>query len=163
MPDRLHLVEGRDESVAEVLEDHVALLNPRRRFAVRETRDGRFSVLVDRREGGPGVADSEIAGTAARSGNVVWVSVEGFVFEIGLAAAARRTVSDEAALAPPMPATVVRIAVSPGQRVSQGDLLVALEAMKMELPLRAPRDGVVRAIHCREGDLVQPGTVLIEL
>jgi len=163
MPDRLHLVEGPVESVAEVLDDHVALLNPRRRFAVRETGDGRFSVLADRSENDPGAGGPPIEATAARSGAVVWVSVEGFVFEIGVAAATRRATSDEAALAPPMPATVVRIAVSPGQRVSQGDLLVALEAMKMELPLRAPRDGVVRAIHCREGDLVQPGTVLIDI
>jgi 3-methylcrotonyl-CoA carboxylase alpha subunit len=35
--------------------------------------------------------------------------------------------------------------------------------MKMELPIRAPRDGVVTAVHCREGDLVQPGVVLVDL
>ena len=35
--------------------------------------------------------------------------------------------------------------------------------MKMELPLRAPRDGVVTAVHCREGELVQADTVLVEL
>jgi len=46
--------------------------------------------------------------------------------------------------------------------VAAGDLLIALEAMKMELAVRAPHDGVVKAIHCREGDLVQPGTPLIE-
>jgi biotin carboxyl carrier protein len=32
----------------------------------------------------------------------------------------------------------------------------------MELPIRAPRAGVVRAVHCREGELVQPGQVLID-
>jgi biotin carboxyl carrier protein len=35
--------------------------------------------------------------------------------------------------------------------------------MKMELPVRAPGDGVVAAVHCAPGDLVQPGTPLIEL
>jgi 3-methylcrotonyl-CoA carboxylase alpha subunit len=61
-----------------------------------------------------------------------------------------------------MSATVVRILVKPGDSVSNGDVLIALEAMKMELPIRAPRDGVVKAIHCQAGDLVQPGQQLIE-
>ena len=47
--------------------------------------------------------------------------------------------------------------------VRRGDVLVMLEAMKMELPLRAPHDGVVRAVRCAPGDLVQPGAPLVEL
>jgi biotin carboxyl carrier protein len=57
----------------------------------------------------------------------------------------------------------VRIAVKPGDAVKDGDVLIALEAMKMELPIRAPRDGVVRAVHCQPGDMVQPGQVLLDL
>jgi biotin carboxyl carrier protein len=38
-----------------------------------------------------------------------------------------------------------------------------LEAMKMELPITAPRAGRVKSIHCREGELVQPGVPLLEL
>jgi biotin carboxyl carrier protein len=70
---------------------------------------------------------------------------------------------DDASLRPPMAATVVRVAVAPGARVSAGDTLVVLEAMKMELPIRAPRDGVVRSVHCAEGHLVQPDMLLVEL
>jgi biotin carboxyl carrier protein len=66
-------------------------------------------------------------------------------------------------LTAPMPATVLKILARPGATVSRGDTLIILEAMKMELPLRASADGVVVAIHCREGQLVQPETVLIEL
>jgi 3-methylcrotonyl-CoA carboxylase alpha subunit len=66
-------------------------------------------------------------------------------------------------LTAPMPATVLKILALPGATVSRGDTLIILEAMKMELPLRASADGVVAAIHCREGELVQPETVLIEL
>jgi biotin carboxyl carrier protein len=62
-----------------------------------------------------------------------------------------------------MPATVVKVLVSAGSSVRRGDALVVLEAMKMELAVRAPRDGVVTAVHCREGDLVQPERVLIEI
>ena len=67
------------------------------------------------------------------------------------------------ALSSPMPATVRSILVKPGAAVSKGDVLIVLEAMKMELPLRAEGNGTVRAIHCAEGELVQPDTVLIEL
>ncbi|MEP6593964.1 MAG: biotin/lipoyl-containing protein [Acidobacteriota bacterium] len=35
--------------------------------------------------------------------------------------------------------------------------------MKMELPIRAPADGVVRAVHCRVGELVKPGVALVDL
>jgi 3-methylcrotonyl-CoA carboxylase alpha subunit len=62
-----------------------------------------------------------------------------------------------------MPATVVRVMAGAGARVARGETLVMLEAMKMELPVRAPRDGVVRAVHCKEGELVQPGVTLIDL
>lgn len=62
-----------------------------------------------------------------------------------------------------MPATVVRIIVEPGQRVSKGDVLIVLEAMKMELPIKAPRDASVKRIACRPGELVQPGVPLLEI
>ncbi len=63
----------------------------------------------------------------------------------------------------PMPATVVQILVTTGQQVATGDTLLTLEAMKMQLPVRAPRDGVVRAIHCKVGELVQPGVQLVDV
>jgi pyruvate carboxylase subunit B len=62
-----------------------------------------------------------------------------------------------------MPATVRRINVEPGATVKKGDTLLVLEAMKMELPVRAPVDGTVTSVSCREGDLVQAGVVLVEL
>lgn len=103
------------------------------------------------------------SGVAARGGDRLWVQVEGHVFEVSVGAAKASTARDADALTPPMPATVTRVAVKVGDAVASGDLLVALEAMKMELPIRAPREGVVRAVHCQPGDLVQPGHVLIEI
>ena len=79
----------------------------------------------------------------------------------------RRTAPDEAttrcSLLAPMPATVVSILVKQGDAVTQGQTLVLLDAMKMELPIRAPADGVVTSVHCREGDLVEADAVLLEL
>ncbi|HUK36156.1 MAG TPA: biotin/lipoyl-containing protein [Vicinamibacterales bacterium] len=66
-------------------------------------------------------------------------------------------------LAAPMPATVVKVLVTPGQAVRQGETLVVLEAMKMELAIRAPADGVVQTVNCHEGELVQPDRTLVEL
>jgi biotin carboxyl carrier protein len=66
-------------------------------------------------------------------------------------------------LTAPMPATVLKVLVAVGARVKKGETLVILEAMKMELPLRASADATVTAVGCREGELVQPETVLVEL
>ena len=62
----------------------------------------------------------------------------------------------------PMPATVTTLNVEPGQPVKLGDVLIVLEAMKMELPLRSPRDGVIKQVNCKKGELVQPGVALLE-
>ena len=69
----------------------------------------------------------------------------------------------ESVLASPMPATVVTVHVAPGQTVRRDDTLVVLEAMKMELSVRSPRDGVVESVSCRQGELVQPGVPLVAL
>lgn len=67
------------------------------------------------------------------------------------------------ALAAPMPATVAAVLVQPGAVVAAGDTLVRLEAMKMELAIRAPAAGRVAAVDCRAGELVQPGRPLVTL
>ncbi|PYQ96302.1 MAG: acetyl-CoA carboxylase biotin carboxyl carrier protein subunit [Acidobacteria bacterium] len=61
-----------------------------------------------------------------------------------------------------MPATVIRVAVKPGDAVKKGDIVLVLEAMKMELPIRAAGDGVVAMVRCREGELVQADATLVE-
>ena len=63
----------------------------------------------------------------------------------------------------PMPATVVKIQVQTGDQLEKGDTILLLEAMKMELPVRAPGDARVKAICCREGDLVPADATLVEL
>lgn len=63
----------------------------------------------------------------------------------------------------PMPGKVIAVRVAPGQRVAKGDELLVVEAMKMENALRAPRDGTVKAVSARVGEMVSPGAVLVEL
>lgn len=69
----------------------------------------------------------------------------------------------DAGVMSPMPASVVSIRATVGQTVTEGETLIVLEAMKMELPIKAPRRGVVTAVHCAKGDLVQPGVNLLEI
>jgi biotin carboxyl carrier protein len=102
----------------------------------------------------------------AADGDRRQVFVNGEVYDLQVEAAGRaRRVPRGGTdlLTVPMPARVSRILVVVGQAVRRGDVVVTLEAMKMELPLRAPRDGSVRSLTCREGDLVQPGASLLEI
>jgi 3-methylcrotonyl-CoA carboxylase alpha subunit len=103
----------------------------------------------------------------AGSGDRRQVFVDGEVYDlvVGTEADGRPRPGRQASdlLAAPMPARVTAIIVEPGQRVARGDILLKLEAMKMELAVRAPHDGTVKSIACRVGELVQPGVGLMEL
>ncbi|MCA2980067.1 MAG: biotin/lipoyl-binding protein [Myxococcaceae bacterium] len=61
----------------------------------------------------------------------------------------------------PMPGKVVKVLVRDGERVTRGQALIVLEAMKMEQTTSAPADGVVKAVQVREGDQVTAGQVLV--
>jgi acetyl-CoA carboxylase biotin carboxyl carrier protein len=59
--------------------------------------------------------------------------------------------------------TVWKIEVTEGQSVSEGDVLVILESLKMEMPVEAPQAGTVKEIRCRESQPVNEGDVLVVL
>jgi acetyl-CoA/propionyl-CoA carboxylase, biotin carboxylase, biotin carboxyl carrier protein len=63
----------------------------------------------------------------------------------------------------PMQGTIIKIAVSDGQRVSAGDPVVVLEAMKMEQPLTAHKDGTVTGLAVEVGQTVTAGAAICEL
>lgn len=127
-------------------------------FTVTALGNGRFRVFDGQRQ-----RLAYAAGPPAAR----WVFLDGHVYVIDVTASGDssevRALHDGMALASPMPATVATISVTPGQDVSQGDKLIMLEAMKMELPIKAPRDGRVKSVGCRVGDLVQPGVALVVL
>ncbi len=66
----------------------------------------------------------------------------------------------EGSLLAPMPAAVISVAVSEGQEVSKGDVVVVLEAMKMQHTITAPYDGVVTELSAKAGAQVESGAVL---
>jgi biotin carboxyl carrier protein len=131
------VVEGTDTHVIPAADDSVVVSGPERRTA-----------------------------WAAVAGGVCWVFVEGEVFTFEVDHPVQRRVqraADQGPIEAPMPATVRRIAVAAGEEVRRGDVLLVLEAMKMELPVRAPADGRVAAVSCREGEMVQAGQELVRL
>lgn len=137
--------------------DRILLRHGDREYRV-EVNDGH--ALVD-----GAAVDIPAHAISTAHGDTRWVFIDGEVWEFEVQSPGRRTArpAHHAALTSPMPATVRKIAVIPGARVKKGDTLLVLEAMKMELPVRAPSDGVVQSISCREGELVQAGVPLVEM
>ncbi|MFD7501234.1 acetyl-CoA carboxylase biotin carboxyl carrier protein subunit, partial [Streptomyces sp. NPDC059850] len=67
------------------------------------------------------------------------------------------------ALASPMQGTIVKVAVAEGDTVAEGDLVVVLEAMKMEQPLNAHRAGIIKNLNADTGASVSSGAVICEI
>ena len=173
-PARVTLRSGDREQVVDVLpeaperhrvpdaqhEVHVRLAQDAAQVRIdgetlRVSVDGK-TLRVEDASGGPAWAVS--------AGDTRWVYYDGCVYELEVQEeGSRRRTAHPGSLSAPMPATVRQIRVAVGDAVARGDTLIVLEAMKMELPVRANADGTVAAVHCKEGDLVQPGRPLIDL
>lgn len=103
---------------------------------------------------------------------VVKLSVNGEKFEVAIQNKFDRLVeqlglSAEVAthldeLEAPMPGMVIKVFVTPGSEVAEGDPLIILEAMKMENTLKSPGSGIIKAIEVVEGQAVDKGQVLIK-
>ena len=145
-------------------------------------KDGHYTVTVDGRElevdlcdpGGDFVSlliegRSHEAGLEKRpSGYLVVLADDLIGVDLadaagGEAPALKKTPTGPQRMSAPMPGKVVRLLAGPGDLVAAGAALVVVEAMKMENELRAPRDGVVRAVHVSTGDAVAPGRPLVEI
>ena len=114
---------------------------------VRSLGDGRFAVELD------GVVRRY---AVQADDDVIWVTRGGHQLEartqrIEHAGAGLPAGSLEA----PMPGTVLQVRVQDGDEVAEGDVLLVLESMKMELSILAPNDGVVSGLTLRPGDRVE--------
>lgn len=79
------------------------------------------------------------------------------------AAPAAKAPAGAQAINAPMPGTILAVNVKPGQAVKRGDVLVVLEAMKMENEIMAPNDGTVGTVNVAKGQSVQSGAALLTL
>ena len=63
----------------------------------------------------------------------------------------------------PMPGTILSVSIAPGDPVKRGQVLMILEAMKMENEILAPQDGTVASVNVNKGDTVNSGDVLVSM
>ena len=100
------------------------------------------------------------------------VVVGGIAYELGVKGleeekagpkAATRAVASAGAVTAIMPGKIIRVLVTEGEQVAEGDVVCILEAMKMENELKAPKDGTVKALHFQSGQDVEMGAVLAEI
>jgi acetyl-CoA/propionyl-CoA carboxylase biotin carboxyl carrier protein len=100
----------------------------------------------------------------ARAGHAVWLGRDGHQLEARIE---RRARSEAAALAgsleAPMPGKVLAVEVAEGEEVAEGDVLMVLESMKMELQITAPSAGVVEGLRRSTGDRVSQGEPLLSV
>ncbi|HEX2799017.1 MAG TPA: biotin/lipoyl-containing protein [Thermoanaerobaculia bacterium] len=110
-------------------------------------------------------ADVPPGATALRDGNVAWVWFRGETYRLSLARSGRaaRGGEETPSLEAPMPGRIAAVRVASGASVSKGDVLVVVEAMKMEHAVRAPKDGAVKRVLVSEGQMVGLGDVLVEM
>ncbi|MEO8348864.1 MAG: biotin/lipoyl-containing protein, partial [Acidobacteriota bacterium] len=133
-----------------------------RKISFRAVRRGCEIVAIER--------DGELLPVrAARDGDRAFVARAGRVFEVRReqdrpASLPASTSADHGTgLTAPMPGRIRRTLVRPGDSVQRGQVVLVLEAMKMEHAIRAPRDGTVTRLDHAEGDLVEAGAVLAEI
>jgi len=110
-------------------------------------------------------ADFPPGATAVREGDVAWVWFRGETYRLSSARPGRaaRGAEETPSLEAPMPGRIVAVRIAGGASVAKGDVLVIVEAMKMEHAVRAPKDGVVERVLVSEGQMVGLGDVLVEM
>jgi biotin carboxyl carrier protein len=141
-----------------------------RRHLVRSARiDGSTWSLLVSDEHGQGARSVE-AGVVPQGGNgALDVHIDGYRIPVQLrngrsrAPGDGRVASGVQRISAPMPGKVVRVLVKPGDEVQARQVLVVVEAMKMENELRAPRPAKVSGVFVNEGESVDAGTALVAL
>lgn len=137
--------------------------------AITLSRDGSTLQAAFRRDG-PWITLTEAGATeriaVAKDARGLWISRRGRVWLLvpeGREGAARGAADAPDEIRAPMTGRVVSVAATAGAAAREGDLLLTIEAMKMEFKLTAPEDGQVLEVICAEGDRVELGQLLVRL
>ena len=100
---------------------------------------------------------------STKVGDVWWVHIDGHVFCIEKTEAGSNDDDSQGGMVAPMPGRIIDVLVEQGQSVTAGDLLLVMEAMKMEHRIVANVDGVIGMLKLKPGDQVQQGDVLVQI
>lgn len=126
-----------------------------------EVREGVLSMIVDGRSHAAYVAERDGGLSVRVDGRRVLVGTGARDEAVSGAPGSARSAGG--AIRAPMPGTVVKTLVSEGDRVSSGQSVVIVEAMKMENEVRSPIDGVVRSVNVSAGDSVGTTESMVEI
>ena len=99
----------------------------------------------------------------AKTPKGVWVSYRGRSYFVSSGAATAGAVQGDDQIVAPMTGKIIDIGVEEGSDVKAGQVVVTMEAMKMEYRIEAPRDGVVEKVLVGTEELVDQGTLLVKL
>jgi biotin carboxyl carrier protein len=149
------VVEGRDTPFTVAIDDRT------RHVDAARAGDNVLSLLVDG-------ASYEVVVRPAAAAGTFEVQIDGLPMKVALngprrsqpLASERHAGDGPQRIVAPMPGKVVRVVVAPGDAVRARQILVVVEAMKMENELRASRDGIVAELPAREGASVDAGALL---
>lgn len=128
-------------------------------FTVRELGGGRIELVFP---------DRSVILETAIDGDVRWVAMHGRMYELRRESRSRKRSRggadlSEGSMRAPMPGQVRAVSVSVGDQVTRGQVLLVLEAMKMEIRIQSPVEGVVVALPVSEGEQVDKGQVVVEV
>lgn len=120
-------------------------------------KDGQLELLID---------GQRVTAYVSSNNAKHWVTVNGQTFVLTKSTGARRRGAGQdhaSELAAPMPGQVRGVNVGEGDTVTKGRTLLVLEAMKMEIRIQAPRDGIVKKLYVKQGQTVEREQILVEI
>jgi acetyl/propionyl-CoA carboxylase alpha subunit len=116
------------------------------------------------------VKGSAVSGEAAYARGVLWIHLDGetFVYEVPKKESRRGgraggQGSHPGEVLAPMPGKIIKILVEPGAQVAAQQVLIVMEAMKMEYTLKAQAEGTVASVNCQAGEQVALGQCLVKM
>jgi acetyl-CoA/propionyl-CoA carboxylase biotin carboxyl carrier protein len=165
--DRAQAIQRSRRALAETVLDGMPSVIPFHKAVLEDpayvAADGEFGVHTRWIETEFSTPIEPYVGTMGETGpaesSTYVVEVNGRRLEVRLPSSLAAPVAKPA----PMQGTIVKVAVVEGDEVGEGDLVVVLEAMKMEQPITAHRSGVVARVAAAVGDAVTSGQVLLEI
>jgi len=92
----------------------------------------------------------------------VWIQHKGRIYAVSLKSARSGTEERAQELSAPFTCKILKIATTTGQKLKKGDPVLTVEAMKMEYAMSAPKDGVLKEILVKVGQVVQQGTPFVK-
>ncbi len=119
--------------------------------------NGKLDLLID---------GKRVSAYISSDGAKRWVTVNGQTFVLTKSSGTKRGGGKHdhtGELSAPMPGQVRAVNISEGEAVTKGQTLLAVEAMKMEIRIQAPRDGIVSSISVKVGQTVEREQILVEI